>query len=211
MKRLTFLLILSINLCFLYAKEITISVGAGQHWKEKREPQFSVWLEDSQGNFVKTLYVTERASHKSWIMGPKEGRPESLPVWYHSSKQESRKTKQHNDKEAQLDAVTSATPKGGVIFNTEIEEKEYLIRVEFNTSFDYNDFYTKKNSGVNGQPSVIYSATIPASFNAEMDEIKLTFEGCGSIDGSDGNVHSDVGKLTTATEIVKLIAVKAVK
>lgn len=79
MKKLTLLFILSLSLSFLYAKEITISVGAGQHWKEKREPQFSVWFED----------------------------------------------------------------------------KEYLIKAEFNTSFDYNDFYTKKNSGVNGQPSVI--------------------------------------------------------
>ena len=211
MKKLTLLFILTLSLSFLYAKEITVSVGAGQHWKEKREPQFSVWLEDSDGNFIRTLYVTERASHKSWIMSPKEGRPESLPVWYHASKHESSKTKKHDAKEAQLDAVTSATPKGGIIFNAEIEDKEYLIKAEFNTSFDYNDFYTKKNSGVNGQPSVIYSAKIPADFNNESVEIKLSFEGCGSIDGSDGKVHSDVSNLTTATEIVKLIAVKAVK
>ncbi|MDD5929370.1 MAG: DUF2271 domain-containing protein [Spirochaetales bacterium] len=211
MKKLTLLFILSLNLSFLYAKEITISVGAGQHWKEKREPQFSVWLEDSDGNFIRTLYVTERASHKSWMMSPKEGRPESLPVWYHASKHESSKTKKHDAKEAQLDAVTSATPKGGIIFNAEIEDKEYLIKAEFNTSFDYNDFYTKKNSGVNGQPSVIYSAKIPADFNKESEEIKLSFEGCGSIDGSDGKVHSDVSKLTTATEIVKLIAIKSAR
>ncbi len=210
MKRLT-LLILSLSMSFLYAKEITVSVGAGQHWKEKREPQFSVWLEDSDGNFIRTLYVTERASHKSWIMSPKEGRPESLPVWYHASKHESSKTKKQDAKDSQLDAVTSATPKGGIIFNAEIENKEYLIKAEFNTSFDYNDFYTKKNSGVNGQPSVIYSAKIPADFNNESDEIKLSFEGTGSIDGSDGKVNSDVSNLTTATEIVKLIAVKAVK
>ena len=210
MKRLS-LLILSLSMSFLYAKEITVSVGAGQHWKEKREPQFSVWLEDSDGNFIRTLYVTERASHKSWIMSPKEGRPESLPVWYHSSKHESNKTKKHDARDTQLDAVTSATPKGGIIFNTEIEDKEYLIKAEFNTSFDYNDHYTKKNSGVNGQPSVIYSAKIPADFNNASDEIKLSFEGCGSIDGSDGKVHSDVSNLTTATEIVKVIAVKGVK
>ena len=211
MKKLTLLFILTLSLSFLYAKEITISVGAGKHWKEKREPQFSVWLEDSAGNFIRTLYVTERASHKSWIMSPKEGRPESLPVWYHSSKHESSKTKKHDAQNTQLDAVTSATPKGGIIFNTEIEDKEYLIKAEFNTSFDYNDFYTKKTSGVNGQPSVIYSAKIPADFNKVSDEIKLSFEGCGSIDGSDGKVHSDASKLTTATEIVKLIAVKGVK
>ena len=210
MKRLT-LLVLSLSMSFLYAKEITVSVGAGQHWKEKREPQFSVWLEDSDGNFIRTLYVTERASHKSWIMSPKEGRPESLPVWYHASKHESSKTKKHDAIDSQLDAVTSATPKGGIIFNTEIEDKEYLIKAEFNTSFDYNDFYTKKNSGVNGQPSVIYSAKIPADFNNESDEIKLSFDGTGSIDGADGKVHSDVSNLTTTTEIVKLIAIKAVK
>ena len=58
---------------------------------------------------------------------------------------------------------------------------------------------------------VIYSAKIPAGFNKENDEIKLSFEGSGSIDGSDGIVQSDVSKLTTATEIVKLITVKAVK
>ena len=86
-----------------------------------------------------------------------------------------------------------------------------MIKAEFNTSFDFNDFYTKKNSGVNGQPSVIYSAKILADFNNESDEIKLSFEGCGSIDGSDGIVHTDVSKLTTATEIVKLIAVKGVR
>lgn len=211
MKKQTLIFILFLSLSFLYAKEITISVGAGQHWKEKREPQFSVWLEDSDGNFIRTLYVTERASHISWIMSPKEGRPESLPVWYHASKHKSSKTKKHDAKDTQLDAVTSATPKGGIIFNAEIEDKEYLIKAEFNTSFDYNDHYTKKNSGVNGQPSVIYSAKIPADFNNESDEIKLSFEGCGSIDGSDGKVHPDASKLTTATEIVKLIAIKAAR
>ena len=93
MKKHTLLLILSLSLSFLYAKEITVSVGAGQHWKEKREPQFSVLFEDSDGNFIRTLYATERASHKSWMMSPKEGRPESLPVWYHSSKHESSRQK----------------------------------------------------------------------------------------------------------------------
>ena len=60
MKRLTLLFILSLSLSmnFFYAKEITVSVDAGQHWKEKREAQFSVWLEDSDGNFIKTLYVS---------------------------------------------------------------------------------------------------------------------------------------------------------
>ena len=206
MRRFPLIFIFSLGLTFLHAKEITVSVGAGQHWKEKREPQFSVWLEDSEGNFIKTLYVTERASRKSWILSPKEGRPESLPVWYHASKHESGRTKEKN-KDLKLDAVTGVTPKSGINFNAEIEDKEYEIKAEFNTSFDYNDFYTKKNSGVNGQPSVVYSAKILAGFNKENDEIKLSFLGSGSPDGSDGQIHAD-DRLTTALEIVKIVTVK---
>jgi len=188
----------------LCAKDITISVGAGENWKQKREPQLAIWLEDTEGNYIKTLYVTERASHKSWIMGPKEGRPESLPVWYHASKFAPSKNAAPDLK---LDAVTSATPKGGIIFDAKLEDKTYVLKAEFNTSFDYNDFYTKKNSGVNGQPSVVYEAVIPADFNKDSEEIRLTFAGTGALDGGDGLVHKDTEGLTTAQTIVKLVAV----
>ena len=212
MKKFIFVLMLLTGFFSLYAKEITVSVGAGEHWKQKREPQLAVWLEDADGNFLRTLYVTERASRISWIMSPKEGRPESLPVWYNASGHGSSKVEADSKKgEALLDAVTSATPKGGIVFNTEIENRAYIIKAEFNTSFDYNDFYTKKNSGVNGQPSVIYSAIIPADFGKGSEEVRLSFAGCGSIDGSDGKVHSDTANLTTARQIVKLVAVAAVK
>ncbi|MBR6216228.1 MAG: DUF2271 domain-containing protein [Spirochaetaceae bacterium] len=210
MKKIILVLMLIAGISSLYAKEITISVGAGQNWKQKREPQFAVWLEDSDGNFVSTLYVTERAGRENWIMSPKEGRPESLPVWYSASKQEGVTSKAASaDEGQQLDAVTGATPKGGIIFAAEIEDKPYIIRAEFNTSFDYNDFYTKKSSGVNGQPSVVYSAEIPQDFCKESGEIKLVFSGYGSIDGSDGGLHTDASKLTTAKSIVKLVSVTA--
>lgn len=190
----------------LSAREVKISVGAGPNWKEKGNAQFAVWLEDSEGNYLKTLYVTKKASKKSWIFSPAKGRPESLPVWYHSSKHECAKNVK-SKKEPSLDAVTSATPKGGVIFNSLLEEnKSYIIKAEFNTSFDYNDFYTKKSSGVNGQPSVVYQAEIPADFTEGSEEIRLTFAGTGSLDGSDGIIHPDSSKLTTALSIVKLVA-----
>ena len=203
-KIITIISLMILGLGFLYAKDITVSVGAGDNWKQKREPQFAVWLEDTEGNYVSTLYVTERASHKSWIMSPKDGRPESLPVWYHASKYEPTKS---TSPDAKLDAVTGATPKGGIIFNAKLDDKAYKIRAEFNTSFDYNVFYTKKNSGVNGQPSVIYEAVIPADFNKSSEEIRLEFSGTGSLDGADGNIHDETENLTTARTIVKMVAV----
>lgn len=176
-----------------FAKEITVSVGAGKNWKHKMNPQFAVWLEDSEGVFVRTLYVTNRAAKKNWIFGPKGGRPESLPVWYGC-----------NEKSEAFDAVTSATPKGGVIFKSVLEDdKEYFIKAEFNNSFDYNEKYTKKNSGVNGQPSVVYGAKLQSDFNGE---VKLDFLGTGSENASDSNIHKAEG-LSTAQSIVQCIAV----
>ena len=41
----------------LFAKEITIVVDAGKNWKAKMDPQCAVWLEDADGNYVRTLYT----------------------------------------------------------------------------------------------------------------------------------------------------------
>ena len=192
----------------VFAKGITVSIGAGTNWKEKREPQVAVWLEDADGNYIRTLYVTSRAEKRSWIFSPKDGRPESLPVWYCASGENPAKNsgkKSFGDGKAALDAVSSATPKGGVIFGAEIDgEKSYVIKVELNNSFDYNGFYTKKNSGVNGQPSVVYGALIPAGFT---QEIRLELLGTGSVDGSDGIIHPETENLTTAKNIISCIAV----
>ena len=86
MKKIISAILILVNFMVAFAKEISVKVTPGEHWKEKREPQVAVWLEDTEGNYIRTLYVTERAGHKSWIFGPKEGRPESLPVWYGASK-----------------------------------------------------------------------------------------------------------------------------
>ena len=185
------------------AREITVSVEGGSYWKEK--PQFAVWLEDLQGNYISTLYVTKKASKKSWYFSPKEGRPESLPVWYNASSSALKNEKLPAQKSSAVDAVTSATPKGGANFKSSITDKNCVIKAEFNISFDYNDFYTKKNSGVNGQPSVVYSAELPEN---QIEEIILLFEGSGSLNGSDGKINSNVQNLTTAKEIVKFITVK---
>ena len=188
--------------CGAFAKGITVSIGAGTNWKEKREPQIAVWLEDADGNYIRTLYVTSRAEKRSWIFSPKDGRPESLPVWYCASGENPAKS---GGEKTALDAVSSATPKGGVIFGAEIDgEKSYVLKAELNNSFDYNGFYTKKNSGVNGQPSVVYGALIPDGFT---QEIRLELLGTGSVDGSDGIIHPETENLTTAKNIISCIAV----
>lgn len=207
MKKISlFLILAAIAVNSVSARNITVSVGAGKNWKAAHTAQFAVWLEDTDGNYLQTLYVTRKASKRTWIFCPKAGRPESLPVWYNASRHEVTKSKVENktDKSLKIDAVTRATPKGGVVFNAEITDKNCVIKAEFNTSFDYNDFYTKKNSNDNGQPSVIYEALIPEN---AAEEIKLDFAGTGSIDGKDGIIHKGTEGLTTAMNIVKITTV----
>ena len=84
------------------------------------------------------------------------------------------------------------------------DDKKYIIKVELNNSYDYKDFYTKKNSGVNGQPSVIYTAVLEADFSSE---VKLELSGIGSLDGKNGNINPDTNHLTTAKNITSLVAI----
>lgn len=186
--------------------KLQVSVGAGDGWKSGHEPQIAVWLEDEQGRYLKTLYVTQKASGLSWFFGPKEGRPESLPVWYHASKHDSKKSAAKNSfpAEKEINAVTSATPKGGLVFKQNIDDTSCVIKVEVNASFDYNSTWTKKNSGVNGQPSLVYQALVPVG---QKEELAFELIGSGSPDGSDGTVHKNVAGIDSAKTIVRIINV----
>lgn len=195
------------------SETVTVSISPGKNWKMKRAPQAAVWIEKTDGTFCKTLFVTSRAAQKSWIFAPKEGRPESLPVWYAATGFTPKKNTQNTN----LDAVTSATPGEGTIiqqpFNFQNGEA-YIIKAEFNHSFDYNNFWPKKAkrtdknySGVNGQPSIIYSAALVP----EQGEIELKPAGTGSILGKDGTIHAELNTLSTAAEIISHIFVKIEK
>jgi hypothetical protein len=140
---------------------IEITVEIGEHWQGKmkvfifsvkKTPQLAVWIEDSQGNYVSTITATGKSVKNNWISAPKEGRPEALPVWNH---------KRQNSSE-EIDITSSATPKGTVDIQVDNDSltdgKEYNVHLEVNNSFDYNDYWTENNSGVNGQPSLVYHA-----------------------------------------------------
>ncbi len=197
---------------------LRVIVTPGPEWKGKFPPQIALWIQDSEGNFVQTLFVTKRASKRSWIFAPKAGRPESLPVWYNASGNEksvSAGKKSFAESGNALDAVTSATPKGSfdILQNIQLDEtKKYLVFAEVNKSFDYNEFYPKnaektspEYSGVNGQPSAVYCAEI----SAENPEAKMNLAGTGSLNGTSGLIQNKTETLTTAKNLVEKIIVQA--
>lgn len=64
--------------------------------------QFALWIEDSQGSLVKTLYVTRFTGQ-----GGYKRRPESLPEWV-------KKADPSSWPKELIDAVATATPKSGL-------------------------------------------------------------------------------------------------
>jgi len=201
---------------------LTVSITPGKYWKTKRGPQFAVWIEETDGTYVATLYVTQRAAEKNWLFAPGAGRPESLPVWYHAAGSRPVSMTPEQDKPG-TDAVTSATPvtSDAIAYSVRLYAGEvYVVKVEVNHSFDYNASWpekAKKNStrysGVNGQPSVVYAATVNTRLReTETDDAaapehngirtELIPAGTGSVTGSDGALHNDLGLLTTALQII---------
>lgn len=116
MKRRTLILDLSIMLSLVAvysaapAMAITpasftdqVEVAFDYQKSEKRgSNQFAVWVEDSGGNHVKTLYATRFTAEGGWS----SKRENSIPAWVKSFRP-AEKNKE------QIDAVTSATPASG--------------------------------------------------------------------------------------------------
>ena len=190
MKKIFASVLLSVAAAFIWAEKISVAVNPGEAYS-KRAPQIAVWIEDSDGTYVGTLFVTKKASGNKWIGSPKDGRPESLPDWYKAKGQNPAVKISKDD----LDATTSATPKKGIVISKDLElekGKTYVFKCQANQSFDYNEYYTKKNSGVDGQPAVLYAGEmIP---DGTEKEIKLEFSGSRE-------------KLTTADKIIESIYV----
>lgn len=188
--------------------QISAVIAPGSEWKGKFPPQFALWIQNENGKFCRTIFATKKASKNKWIFAPKDGRPESLPVWYHSCKK-----RYILESENEIDAVTSATPKGSFEIARKIqlaEGEKYFVYAEVNKSFDYNEFYpenAEKNSaeysGVNGQPSAVYRAEL--SF--ENPDAELELFGTGSLDGKSGLVEDKTETLTTAKNLVEKIVV----
>jgi len=208
MKRVVLISLLGVflgNSLFCQTTNIELIVEPGEHWQstmkififnKKKSPQIAAWIEDSDGNYIATIAISEKSAKGNWMSAPKEGRPEALPVWSHKQQNYS----VTND----FGAVSSATVKGSLETNINkellIKGNTYSIFLEINHSFDYNAHWTKENSGVNGQPSLVYHAQFIAG---QPGRIALIPIGHGSVDGTNGNITNTLENFTNALSIVQ--------
>jgi len=202
------------------AGAVMVSVEPGEHYRHRLKvaplihvrnpPQMAVWVEDSDGTFLETLYVSHRTAHQDWRRAPGDDavpgeirRPEALPVWSHRS---------GADSAAPPDGMSGATPKGSYRVAGG-ERAAVVVFLEVNHSTDFNAAYPPdaRRGAANysggpwgsGQPSLVYRARLDPSESGSSVELELA--GRGSPDGGDGELHGDLSGITTARSILQAV------
>ena len=201
--------------------KIEVTVKTGKFWNDKwpiflfihktTTPQVAIWMEDMNGNFLETIYVSEKAATQGWIGIGNIRRKSSVPYWAH------RRGVKYKDgiylpvsDDPLPDALTGATPVADFSKNASYRDKipnAVKIFAEFNSSGNFNEHYPEGDFF--GQPSVVYSGVLNLTEPEGPQKLKLT--GHGHPLGDNGELFADLGKLTTALYIVEEITVSLIK
>lgn len=210
------------------AGDLSVCIEAGDGWlhdyplflgiKKKNPPQVAVWLEDTDGHYLGTLYASKKIATQGWVSAGGNRRKEALPYWcfqrgvvYDDGLYLPTKS------QPLVDGMSGATPRTD--FDVRLKNKtglrHFYVMVEVNHSIDFNDRYSKdKKEGEpyfsggsegSGQPSLVYRADV------NLDSASTSFDavliGHSSADGTDGRLYDDLTGITSALTIVKRITV----
>jgi hypothetical protein len=212
--------------------DITIDFLKGKHFWN---PQLVIWLEDSSGNYIETLLVTESTARGLFYSGRtasnfKESdeekadentptrRVDALPCWSH------KRNHKYADGfyspppgEPMPDAISGATPKANFYFKSApdgIDDlKSFRIMVEVNVAFDENEFYSEYDFL---DDSVYHSGTgllgqpslIYGTTVSKTDDHRyyvLHLLGHGHHSGASGELFRNMETITTAKYVVERI------
>ena len=212
--------------------QLTLDLLRAEHYWH---PQMAVWIEDVEGNYIETLFVS-KATAKGLFFGgrSKENfksfdekkdakgdyrRVNALPVWSH------KKGKVYADgmyvppsNDPMPDAITGATITDNFkLLSSTKSLSKFHIRIEINVAFDDNEFYSEfdfpddevfhNGTGQLGQPSVVFEATV--DMNDDKKYYLMELIGHGHRSGQTGDINTDLSTLTTAKQIVERIVVAA--
>lgn len=188
-------------------------------------PSFAIWVEDLEGNYIETLFVTRFVATGKFGHGEIEPgkwdkrpgvvrRPASLPYWAHKRGIAASDGLYIPSPETPVpDALTSATPTGNFVLltGTKIKTEKFRVLLEINQPWDSNKFWTNnKFEGDNDyfaslQPALVYAVTI--NLDSNENEYYLNPIGHSHPTGKNGKLFTDISTLTTAKNIVGKIRV----
>lgn len=213
----------------LSGHNLTIDVRTGRYYNW---PQYAIWLEDLEGNYLQTLYATQAiaADHFAYQAdyqgdnnqvqlndtqisyqpdsASERSRPEALPVWNHLRGGQIGQSVQALPKEEDLDAYTGATMGDSYLLQVQTQlPQAFQIKMEINASFDWNDFYHRDRFS----DDMIYSGNgfvgqpsviYAATIDGSQDFTSMSLIGHGHHSGKNGLIDPDLSKITSARYII---------
>ena len=194
--------------------------------KAHNHPSIAIWIEDLEGNYIETLYVTQyfakgvfghgEIEQGKWKNEPGNvRRPATLPYWSHKRNIKAADGLYAPSPETAVpDVLTGATPKAGFTLKTGSKATDNMFRilVEVNQPWDSNDFWTNDkfpddfNYKTSLQPALVYAVTV--SPNDTGNPHYLNPIGHSHYSGKTGELFTDISTITTAREIFSKIVVK---
>ena len=205
-------------------REVEIEFQKGRAFNH---PSFAVWIEDPEGNYIETLYVTAYVAKGRYGFGEIEPgkwknepgdarRPATLPYWAHKRNIKAPDGLYIPSPETEVpDALTSATPHNNFRLETAtsfLGTKKFRVLMEINQAWDANEFWfnDKFDGDLNYfgslQPALVYAVMVDPE--DEETELYLNPIGHSHPTGANGVLFTDLTTLTTAKEIAKKIIVR---
>jgi len=195
---------------------------------EHNHPLMAIWIEDTLGNYIQTLYVAESIAKGVFGHGDKSTgkwmpgvirRPASLPVWAHQrGVKESDGLFMPTQETAIPDAYTGATPAAHFILYAKTDTvlpEQFYVYFEINQSWDWNNYWTNnkypddEDYKTSCQPALIYRAKLNYGKSDEKSSLELI--GHSHYSGDHGEIYNDLSTITTAKDITESIAVRLVR
>lgn len=205
---------------------LEISFVAG---RAHNHPTFAIWLEDTEGNLLQTIFVTRSlatgyfsygdAGGGKWLRQPgKSIRPAALPVWLHKREGVKDDLVMPTPENPVADAYSGPTPKSSfnlnVLPSVELPER-FRLFVEVNQPWDWNRTWHNSRFQDNfdyrssAQPSLVYAVDL--SVSQPMPEYFLNPIGHGHPSGENGLIYTDISGHTTALDIFRQIKITVTK
>ena len=207
---------------------LTIDLLRSEHYWH---PQMAIWLEDSVGNYLETLFVSKATAQGLFYGGrskdnfkdfdaKKQGtgdyrRVNALPVWSYKRNVKYADGMFVPPRDEPLpDAITGATLVDNFKMITSADHLEkFNVFLEINVAFDDNEYYSEydfpddevyhNGTGQLGQPSIIFHSDVDMKDGEDYYIMKLM--GHGHHSAQNGKIYSDLSSLTTAKQIVERI------
>lgn len=199
--------------------DLQLSIEAGDEWlhdfplfgpfKIKNPPTMAAWVTDEHGNFLQTIYVSDKMGRSEWKFN-QDNRPEALPTWVYQ------RGGQPTTDAPESDGVTGATPDGDQSFALSPSDdlERFYIWLEVNHSVDYNQAYPEGvedpqapgysgGEGGSGQPALVFRVFVDRNLH-QGRTLPMDILGHSAPGGiSDGTLYTELQGITTARNIVR--------